>query len=150
MPSDTIRRRFLKVASSPGSGFQASATSMSPIFPRSASVRKSMGPSPAVNTLFHSTPSVSRLMYAMAPTQNLPSGGDDVLVRADGFQVEGGGDQRLGVGRLRRFEDLARGPAFHHLAVTQHHHLIGQRPHHLEVVADEKVGKLVAHLQVAQ
>src|SRR5262249_22997599 len=138
MPSDTISRRFLKVASSPGSGFQASATSMSSTFPRSARVRKSIGPSPAVSTLFHSTPSVSRLMYAMAPTRNLPSGGDDVLVCADGFQVEGGRDQRLGVGRLRRFEHLARGSAFHHLALAQHHHLVGERPHHLQVVADEK------------
>ena len=43
-----------------------------------------------------------------------------------------------------------RRPALHHLAVAQHHHLVGQRAHDLEVVADEQIGELVALLQVAQ
>jgi hypothetical protein len=60
------------------------------------------------------------------------------------------GDQRLGVGRLRRAEHLLRGAALDDLAVAQHHDLVGQRAHHLEVVADEQIGELVALLQVAQ
>ena len=39
MPSDTIIFRFLNEASKPLAGFQASATSISSVFPRSVRVR---------------------------------------------------------------------------------------------------------------
>ncbi len=38
----------------------------------------------------------------------------------------------------------------HHLAVLQNEHVVGEGPHHLEIVADEHVGELAPLLQVAQ
>ena len=76
MPSDTIILRFLNDASRPGVGFQASAISMSSVLPSPArKVRKSIGPSASASSLFHARPSVSRLIYAMAPAMNSPSVG---------------------------------------------------------------------------
>ena len=51
---------------------------------------------------------------------------------------------------MRLLEDLFGGTAFHDLAMAQHQDFVGQRPHDLEVVADEQVGELVSGLQVAQ
>src|SRR5436190_5637399 len=144
MPSETISLRFLSEASRPGLGFQASAISMSSVLPSpSAIVRKSIGPSASVNTLRHATPSVSRLIYAIAPTMNLPR-------LSDRLEIEGRGDQRLGIGRLRRAEHLLRCAALDDFSVTQHDHLVGQCPHHLEIVADEEIGQPMALLQIAQ
>ena len=64
--------------------------------------------------------------------------------------VEGGRHQRLGVGLARRLEDRVGRARLDHLAVLHHQHLVGQRAHHAQVVADEQVGEAVALLQVAQ
>ena len=66
-------------------------------------------------------------------------------------EVEGGGQQRLGVGVPAGWRRSASdGPFLDHLAVLQHHHVVRQRAHHLQIVADEQVGEVVPLLQVAQ
>ena len=69
---------------------------------------------------------------------------DDAGIGADRLEVEGGGDQGLGIGRLRCLEDPGGGAVLDHFAVPQDHHLVGQGAHHLEVVADEEIGELPA------
>ena len=64
--------------------------------------------------------------------------------------MEGGRDQRLGVVGLRPLENLLGRPVLDDLAVAHDDDVVGQRPHDLEVVADEEIGEVVLRLQVAQ
>ncbi len=56
----------------------------------------------------------------------------------------------LGVGVLRVLEDRLGRALLDDLAGAQHDHLVGERPHDLEVVADEQVGEAVLFLELAQ
>jgi hypothetical protein len=51
---------------------------------------------------------------------------------------------------LRALENLFGGSRLNHLAIAHDDNLVGERPHHLEVVADEQIGEVVPGLQVAQ
>ena len=59
-------------------------------------------------------------------------------------------EQQRGVGVMRRREDLLDGALLHDAAVVQHHHPVGQPPHHGQVVGDEQVGHVGAGLQLPQ
>ena len=45
--------------------------------------------------------------------------------------------------------DLPGRAALHDLAVLEHHDLVGQGPHHAQIMADEEIGEAVALLQLA-
>ncbi len=66
-----------------------------------------------------------------APLHIRPSDGNHLAFGADGFEIERGGDQRLGIGRLGRLEDLPGRPTLDDLAVAQHDDLVGKSPHDL-------------------
>ena len=55
-----------------------------------------------------------------------------------------------GVASGGRSEDLRGGALLDHPAVPHHDHLVGERAHHAQVVADEQVGEAVPRLQLAQ
>ena len=48
---------------------------------------------------------------------------------------ERGGQEFFGIGVLRRIEYLMAGAAFHHFAVLDHDHVVGQGADHRQVVA---------------
>jgi hypothetical protein len=56
---------------------------------------------------------------------------------------EGGGHQGLGIVGLRIVENLFRATGFDHLAIAHDHDLVGERAHHLQVMADEQIGEPV-------
>ena len=58
--------------------------------------------------------------------------------------IKPGGEQRLGVGLLRRLEDLTHGSEFHDLALLHDHHMVGEVSHDRQVMGDEDEGD--AHL----
>ena len=63
---------------------------------------------------------------------------------------ERGGEKRAGVVGLGPREQLRGRPLLDDLAVLHDDHVVGQRPHDLEIVADEQVGEVAPLLQVAQ
>src|SRR5262245_32378225 len=66
------------------------------------------------------------------------------------FELESCGKQGLGVIGFRLGKHSPRRTLLHYLAVTEHDDGIRKRAHDLEIVTDEKIGKLVAALQLAQ
>src|SRR5512134_1083933 len=66
------------------------------------------------------------------------------------LELEGRRKQRLGVGGFRLGKDGLRRALLNDLAVTEHDDGVRKRPHDLEIMADEKIGKLMAALQFAQ
>ena len=62
-------------------------------------------------------------------------------------QARHGGEQRAGIGMLRRGEDVAHRRLLHLLALPHHHHVVGHLGHHAHVVGDEDDGG--AHLLLA-
>src|SRR4029453_9628680 len=66
------------------------------------------------------------------------------------FKLESRGEQGLGVVGFRLGKHSPRRALLHHLAVTEHDDGIRKRTHDLQIVTDEKIGKLVAALQLAQ
>ncbi len=57
--------------------------------------------------------------------------------------------QQVGIGMLRRLHDRAAGATLHHLAGIEDHHLVADRAHRREIVADEhqRQAKLAAQLR---
>ena len=58
--------------------------------------------------------------------------------------------QRAGIGVLRAAEDLVAAADLHRAAEVHHHHLVGDVPHHREIVADEEIGEAELVLQVGE
>src|SRR5262245_11196592 len=66
------------------------------------------------------------------------------------FELESRGEQGLGVIGFRLGKHSPRRTLLNYLAVTEHDDGIRKRAHDLQIVTDEKIGKLVAALQLAQ
>ena len=64
--------------------------------------------------------------------------------------IERGSEQRLRVIVLGVFEDLARGAFFNDFAIAHDDHIVAQRAHDFEIVADEQIRELALLLQIAQ
>src|SRR5262245_65865823 len=66
------------------------------------------------------------------------------------FELESRGEQGLGVIGFRLGKHSPRRTLLNYLAVTEHDDGIRKRAHDLQIVTDEKIGKLVAALQLAR
>ncbi len=66
-----------------------------------------------------------------------------------GFDPERRGEQRAGVFALRIREQLGGRHFLHHLAVTHHDQMAGQRGDHTQIVRDEHVGQVALALKLA-
>src|SRR5262245_49996795 len=79
-----------------------------------------------------------------------PCGSGRNRAAARRFELESRGQQGLGVIGFWLGKHSPRRALLHHLAVAKHDDGIRKRAHDLEIVTDEKIGKLVAPLQLTQ
>ena len=106
-----LRRDRDRPARSPPRGRSAPRRAQSPRRPaRRDSVRSDRMPPPrSSGPLSATSTAASQTRSRMRPSRGL-SAADQRAVARRSFDIEGGGEQRAGVGGLRRFEQLRRGP----------------------------------------
>ncbi len=75
---------------------------------------------------------------------------DDGKPLRPAVQARAAGEQGLGIGMLRPFEDRLHVALLLDLAALHHHHVVGDLAHHAEVVGDEEQRHVVLFLQARE